>query len=111
MPRYIPLFVLSLPLLAADVTGSWTFRVDLADRNGAPRMVLRQRGEELTGSYFGRLGEARLRGKVKGNRIEFQFEASGRAAVYTGKVVSETEMKGRADYAGISKGTWTAKKD
>jgi hypothetical protein len=111
MPRYIPLFVLSLPLLAVDVSGNWTFRVDLGALNGAPKLILQQKGEALTGSYFGRLGEAKLKGTVKGDRIEFQFEASGTAAVYTGKVVSETEMKGRADYAGISKGTWTAKKD
>jgi hypothetical protein len=111
MPRYIPLFALSLPLLAADVTGSWTFRVDLADRNGAPRMVLQQRGEVLTGSYFGRLGEAKLKGTVKGERIAFEFEASGRTAVYTGTVVSDTEMKGRAEYSGLSDGTWTAKRD
>lgn len=111
MLRRIPLFVLSLPLFAVDVSGNWTFRVDLGALNGAPKLILQQKGESLTGSYFGRLGEAKLKGTVKGDRIEFQFEASGTAAVYTGTVVSETEMKGRADYAGISKGTWTAKKD
>lgn len=111
MPRYIPLFVLSLPLLAADVSGNWTFRVDLGIRNGAPKFVLQQRGEVLTGSYFGRLGEAKLKGTVKGERIAFQFEVSGRTATYSGTIVSDTEMKGRAEYSGLSDGTWTAKRD
>jgi hypothetical protein len=111
MPRRLILFALSLPLLAVDVSGNWTFRVDLGARNGAPKFILQQRGESLTGSYFGRLGEAKLKGTVKGDRIEFQFEVSGTSAVYTGKVVSKTEMKGLAEYAGISNGSWTAKKD
>lgn len=111
MTRRLLLFLLTLPLLAVDITGNWTFQVDLGGQSGSPKFNFQQKGEVLTGSYFGQLGEAKIKGTVKGDKVEFQFDASGATISYTGTVVSETEMKGRADYAGQAEGTWTARKN
>ncbi|MBL8239507.1 MAG: hypothetical protein JNM66_18935 [Bryobacterales bacterium] len=111
MTRRLTLFLLALPLLGADISGKWTFQVDLGGQGGSPRFTFQQKGEELTGTYSGQLGEAKVKGTVKGDKVEFQFETQGAAVVYAGTIVSATEMKGRADYAGQAEGTWTAKKD
>jgi hypothetical protein len=111
MTRRLTLFLLALPLLAADISGKWTFQVDLGGQGGSPKFTFQQKGEELTGTYAGQLGDATLRGTVKGDKVEFRFETQGAAIIYTGTILSPTEMKGRADYAGQAEGTWTAKKD
>lgn len=109
--RLLFLAWLALPLLAADISGKWTFAVDLGAQSGTPRFTFQQKGEELTGTYSGQLGEAKLKGTVMGDKVEFQFETSGITVVYKGTIVSASEMKGTADYGGQAQGTWTAKRD
>jgi len=103
--------MLALPLVAADITGNWTFAVDLGGQGGSPKFSFQQNGEALTGTYSGQLGESKLKGTVKGDKVEFQFETSGIVVAYSGSIVSATEMKGKADYGGQAEGTWTAKKN
>ena len=68
----------------------------------------------LTGTYSGQLGSAKVGGAVKGDSIDFSFEAeySGNMikAHYTGKIESPAKMSGSVDYSGLAKGTWTAEK-
>jgi hypothetical protein len=108
--RLLFLALLALPLMAADISGNWTFVVDLGGQGGSPKFTFQQKGEELTGTYSGQLGESKLKGTVKGDKVEFQFETSGIAVVYTGTITSASEMKGTCDYGGQASGTWTAKK-
>ena len=56
------LLLLPLALLAADVTGTWDFSVDLDAGSGNPTFTFKQSGEKLTGHYSGALGEADLAG-------------------------------------------------
>ncbi|MBI2689075.1 MAG: hypothetical protein HYX27_22455 [Acidobacteria bacterium] len=109
--RFLIFAFLTLPLIAADITGKWTFQVDLGGASGSPTFTFQQKGEELTGTYAGQLGEAKLKGTVKGDKVEFQFETSAGTVVYKGTVASASTMKGTADYGGQAQGTWTAKKD
>lgn len=103
--------MLALPLAAADISGNWTFAVDLGSQSGSPKFTFQQKGEVVTGTYTGQLGESKLNGTVKGDLVEFRFETSGIDVVYTGTIVSATEMKGKCDYGGQAAGTWTAKKN
>jgi hypothetical protein len=110
MLRRTLLFLFALPLLAADISGSWMFQVEVGGQSGTPKFTFEQKGEELTGTYSGQLGESKVKGTVKADKVEFEFETQGYRIVYRGTVVSGTEMKGTADYAGQAEGTWTAKK-
>ena len=82
--------------------------------SGSPTFVFKQAGEKLTGTYTGLLGDAPLTGTVKGDAVEFSFEATAQdqkaKVVYTGVITSATQMKGDVNYAGLGKGTWTAVK-
>jgi hypothetical protein len=104
----------SASALAHDVSGKWEFDVQLDAGSGTPSFVFKQVGENLTGTYSGLMGSAELTGSVKGDAIEFSFEATLQdqkgKVVYKGKIASATQMKGEVDYAGLGKGTWTATK-
>ena len=99
-----------LPAGAAEVTGKWTFHVKLDMGSGSPTFVFEQDGEELAGTYSGRLGEAKLEGTVKGDQIQFSFATSYGAVKYEGTIEDSNNMKGKADYAGQASGTWTAER-
>jgi hypothetical protein len=93
----------------ADVTGGWNVSVDIAGNTGTPLFIFKQDGDKLTGKYKGQFGEANIAGKVKGDEIEFSFEAQDAKIVYTGTIKKNT-MEGTADYAGQATGTWKGKK-
>ena len=100
--------------LAHDITGKWTFQVDTDAGSGSPTFVFKQTGEKLTGTYSGLFGTADLTGTVKGDEIEFSFEA-GTAdqkakIVYKRKIESAAKMAGSADLGGLGSGTWTGTK-
>ena len=95
---------------AADVTGTWNATVDLGGgQGGTPSFVLKQDGDKLSGTYSGALGESPLHGTIKGDEIAWDFEVSGNAVHYKGKLDADGKtMKGTCDYAGQANGTFTA---
>jgi hypothetical protein len=102
--------------LAGDVSGTWQLTVETSQGSGSPTVVLRQQGDQLTGTFNSQIfGEAKLTGTVKGNAIEFGFEgdAGGQTikVSYKGTIESPNAMKGTAVYAGIDdRATWSAVK-
>jgi hypothetical protein len=100
--------------LAADVTGTWDFTIETPAGTGNPTFVFQQDGEKLTGTYTGMLGKADVTGTVKGDKIQFQFEASYEGQKfsirYSGTIESPTRMKGTAQFADMGEGAWTAVK-
>jgi len=103
--------LMSLAAFAEDISGKWSFNVETSAGSGAPTFTFKQTGEKLTGTYNGTFGTAELTGTVKGDAIEFSFEASvgdqkGKV-VYKGKIEAPGKMKGEVDYAGLGNGTWT----
>ena len=100
--------------LAHDVTGKWEFAVETDAGSGTPAFVFKQTGEKLAGTYTGAFGTAELTGTVKGDAIEFSFEATvldqkGKV-IYRGKIESAGKMKGEVEFTGLGKGTWTGTK-
>lgn len=98
-------------LLAADVTGKWTFTVETGAGTGSPIFELVQKGTVLTGTYEGIVGKAPLKGTVEGNKIEFVVTAGQGELKYSGTIESATQMSGKAEYPEIGDATWKATKD
>jgi hypothetical protein len=98
-----------------DVTGHWVLEVmTQAGGTTMPTVTLRQDGEKLTGHYSSQtLGEAEVTGTVKGQQIEFGFNAEvqgfGLQVRYTGTVTGDT-MKGKISLGELGDGTFTGKK-
>ncbi len=92
-----------------DVSGTWIFQVETSAGSGSPTITFKQEGEKLTGKYSGQLGEAELKGTVKGNQLQFSFDPGVGVVLYTGTIESGT-MKGKVELADQATGTWTAKR-
>ncbi|MCX6606445.1 MAG: hypothetical protein NTV52_23035 [Acidobacteria bacterium] len=105
------LVALSGLLLAADVTGKWSFAVETSAGSGSPTFELVQKGTVLTGTYEGVVGKAPLKGTVEGNKIEFVVSAGQGELKYSGTIESATQMSGKAEYPEIGDATWKASKD
>jgi hypothetical protein len=94
---------------AADVTGTWLMQVETGAGSGTPTFVLVQKGDALTGSYKGQLGEAPVTGTVTGDDvvIEYKVDAQGQtlAVKYTGKVDGKS-MSGKVSLGSFGEGTF-----
>jgi hypothetical protein len=110
--RILALLILSaLSLWGADLTGTWTAAVVLDAGSGSATFTFKQTGEQLSGTYSGTFGEAKVSGTVKGDRAEWSFEIDQVGKVfYTGEIASATEIKGSVEYGLLGKGTFTAQK-
>jgi hypothetical protein len=114
MKRGLMFFVFSIfaaALTAADLTGTWTANVTLDAGSGTATFKFTQSGEMLSGSYMGTFGEAKVTGTVKGDQVEFSFDA-GEAGkvVYKGTLEGTTKMKGSCEYGAVGKGTFVAER-
>jgi hypothetical protein len=103
----------STPALAADsVAGTWTLEVKTEQGTGTPTLVLTQDGENVSGTYKGRLGEAPVTGTFKGNTLKLAFKISGGMGsldvTYDGTVKGDT-MEGTAKI-GPGSATFTGKR-
>jgi hypothetical protein len=99
-----------LTLLAADLSGTWSADVVLDAGNGTAKFVLTQKGDTLSGTYTGALGEAKVAGTVKGNQVEWSFETGDAGkVVYKGTLEGE-KIKGKVEYGSLGAGTFTASK-
>jgi len=97
-----------------DVTGTWTFAIELANITATPTVIFKQDGETLTGEYQSQqYGKFPLKGTLKGNAIAFNFEmaieGNAIAVSYEGTVDGDS-MKGEMSYGGMADGTFTAQR-
>ena len=106
----------ALSALGADITGKWSFQVETDAGGGSPTFEFKQSGETVTGKYSGALGQADVKGTLKGGKIEFSFkvDVGGESGivVYNGAVAADGKsMKGALELAGLGKGTFTGTKN
>jgi hypothetical protein len=110
--------VLLVTSQAADISGKWTFSVDIEDGgHGDPTFFLKQESGKLTGTYEGPLGERNVSGTVTGDVAEFGFslERDGETVkvTYTAKIENPRRMSGTVKFEGAGaggSGKWTAVK-
>jgi len=108
--------VVTFSALAADpakVAGDWNLTVESPNITGAPTANFKQDGENLTGTFKGRLGEAPLQGTIKGNAIKFTVSMTSPngdiQAEYSGTVDGDS-MKGTVKFGDIGHGSFAGKR-
>jgi hypothetical protein len=98
---------------AADVTGTWIMAVQTSAGSGSPTFTLVQKGDAVSGTYKGQLGEAPVTGTMSGNDItlEFSVDAQGQNLTikYTGKVDGKS-VSGNVALGAFGSGTFTGTK-
>jgi len=94
--------IMLINVQAASVDGTWKLTLETQQGTSNPMITIKQDGENLTGTYKGRFGEAPLKGTLKGNEITFTVKLSVQGQdfeiVYTGTVDGDS-MKGKAKFA------------
>jgi hypothetical protein len=94
---------------APTVTGLSTMTVETSMGGGNPRFALTQRGEEITGNYEGRFGEAPVAGTIKGNQVTLTFTVSVEGQElrieYSGTIDGDA-MAGKVIFGGFGEGTF-----
>jgi len=98
---------------AVDITGSWEMTVETPQGTMVITANFKQDGETLTGTHVSEMGEAPLKGTVKGADVEYTLtlDMGGQqmSIVHKAKVDGDT-MRGSADIEGMGTIAFTAKK-
>lgn len=99
-------------IASADVSGTWTFTVDIAGMgSGTPTVVMVQDAEGgITGNYSGQLGNTPITGKANGSDFEFAISSEAGSVTYKGALQEDGSVKGTLDLSGMASGTFTGKK-
>ncbi len=96
-----------------DITGTWEMTVESPQGQMVITANYKQAGETLTGTHVSEMGEASLKGTVKGADIEYTLtlDMGGEqmSIVHKAKVEGDT-IKGSADIGGMGTITFTAKR-
>jgi len=103
--------------MAVNISGTWSFSVDLeSGQHSTPTFIFNQQGGKLTGTYKGQLGEHKVTGTTKGNKVVFGIEVpdpNGNQNIkvnYSGTIESPTKMTGTIKATSGQQGKWTATK-
>jgi len=98
---------------AVDITGSWEMTVETPQGTMVIAANFKQEGETLTGSHVSEMGEAPLKGTVKGADVEYTLtlDMGGQqmSIVHKAKVDGDT-MAGSAVIEGMGTIAFTAKR-
>ena len=91
-------FVALVPVYAADITGKWTASFDTQVGQQNYTYDFQVKGAQLTGKAKSANGESELKdGKVTGDTVTFvenlDFQGMALRIEYTGKIVSDDEIK------------------
>lgn len=96
-----------------DVSGAWDMTVESDTGAGDALVTFRQDGQDLTGTYKGRMGESALTGSIRDTSIQFSVTLRFRditfTVTYRGKVEGDG-MQGTADFGEGKSGTWRARR-
>jgi hypothetical protein len=112
------LFVMAALALAsamADISGTWKLTLETQQGTSNPTVTIKQTGEELTGTYKGRLGEAPLKGTIKDKAFTFSLKVNAQGNElqidYTGTLEADGTIKGKAKFGDFGEGNFTGKKE
>jgi len=98
---------------AADISGSWDFKVSSPRGEHTAKLTVTQQGEKIAGSFQSERGDFKVDGAVKGDDVEFSVHYTGGDAPtsipFRGKLEGAAKMSGRYN-AGEAEGNWTATK-
>lgn len=108
----LPATLLVAQRAAADLTGNWAFAVVTENGTGTPAVVLKQKGDSLSGTYeSSRMGILQLAGTVKGNAFTFAVATGGGTTLtFKGTIVDADHVKGDVDFAGQGSASFTGER-
>jgi hypothetical protein len=99
----------------ADLTGTWNVSVQTPDQSVASTLVVEQKGDSITGVLSSEIGQANVRGAVKGDTVNFSFglDMGGQAIdiAATALLTDADNMSGSMDVAGMGNMPFSARRN
>lgn len=103
--------LLSAQFASADVSGNWTFAVDIGGQTGNATVTMAQAADgKITGHYTGQLGDTDFEGTATGNDFQFVLVGELGSVTYKGALQENGTLTGNVDLGGMASGTFTARK-
>lgn len=97
--------------VAVDLTGKWAFSVVTENGTGTPAVVLKQEGENLSGTYeSSRMGSRVIQGTVKKDSVFFALKGGEVELKFVGVIVDKDNLKGIVDFGDAGGATFSAKR-
>lgn len=99
----------------ADLSGTWSVAVDAQGQSVTSSLVVEQKGDSISGVLSSELGEAKVRGAVKGDTVNFVFglDMNGQALdiAATALLTDPDNMTGSMDVAGMGNMPFSARRN
>lgn len=114
MLRTIIAFITALGMSAAiaDVSGNWTFNVEIPGAGSGSANVTMDEAEDgtITGQYSGQLGNTAITGQAEGDSFSFDVNTQMGTVTYEGELQDDGTLAGTLDLGGMAEGEFTATK-
>ena len=95
-----------------DLNGKWDIKLVIAGMGEVPATaVLKQVGENVSGTISSPTGDVAIAGTVTGSSVKFAFEAEtpqGKLPITMTGAIGATSVIGKASIAGMGEADWTA---
>ena len=103
--------LLASSLASADVSGSWSFAVEVMGQNGVASVTMTQGSDgAITGHYTGQIGDTDFTGTASGNDFQFVLVVDAGSITYKGTLQDDGTIKGSLDLSGMAEGTFVGRK-
>lgn len=98
----------------ADLSGTWSVAVDAQGQSMVSSLLVEQKGDSISGVLSSEIGEAKVRGAVKGDTVNFVFglDMGGQALdiAATALMTDADNMVGSMDVSGMGNLPFSARR-
>jgi hypothetical protein len=98
----------------ADLTGTWEVSVQTPDQAVSSTLTVEQKGDSISGVLASEIGQANVRGVVKGDTVNFSFglDMGGQAIdiAATALLTDKDNMAGSMDVSGMGNMPFSARR-
>jgi hypothetical protein len=99
----------------ADLSGTWSVAVDAQGQSMTSSLIVEQKGDSISGVLSSDIGEAKVRGAVKGDTVNFVFglDMGGQALdiAATALLTDADNMAGSMDVTGMGNLPFSARRN
>lgn len=114
MSRTIIALITALGMSAAiaDVSGNWTFNVEIPGAGSGSADVTMEEADDgtISGQYSGQLGNTAITGEADGDDFTFDVNTDMGTITYEGTAQDDGSLAGTVDLGGMAEGRFTATK-
>ena len=96
-------FLVSTSMAMGDISGEWSFSLNVQGQSGSAVATIRQNDKEIEGTYVGqRFGTVDFTGTMVDGELDFQLNLDLGPIIYEGRMQDDGSIKGTADLTGMA---------